>query len=67
VRKPGWLVPTSSEKLIYLPRPEAGTPQAKVDHRQHLPMRLPDIRLSALQVSALNPLASTPDRLPAGY
>ena len=67
VRRPGWLVPTSSEKLIYLPLPESGTPQAKVDDRHPLPIRLPDIRLSALQLSALNPRASTPDRLPAGY
>jgi hypothetical protein len=67
VRKPGWLVPTSSEKLIYLPRPEAGTPQAKVDGRQLLPLRFANLRLSGLQVSALNPLASPPDRLPAGY
>lgn len=67
VRKPGWLVPTSSEKLIYLPRPAAGTPQAKANPGQLLPLRLADLRLSALPVSALNPLASTPDHLPAGY
>ena len=26
VRKPGWLVPTSSEKLVYLPAPKAVAP-----------------------------------------
>jgi len=28
VRKPGWLVPTGSEQLIYLPKPPAAAPAA---------------------------------------
>jgi hypothetical protein len=62
VRKPGWLVPTSSEKLIYLPRPTAGMPQGGTESKLRLPIRLTD-----LQVFAFNPLARTPHQSPSGY
>lgn len=68
VRKPGWLEPTSSEKLIYLPQP--GSP-ARPPIR-HLPFGLGELKLADLRVvdfkfSDLNPLAAHPDQLPAGY
>ena len=70
VRKPGWLVPTSSEKLIYLPQPEA--PSANEVTILPLGLKLSGLRLADLKVadfklSDLNPLALQRDNLPAGY
>jgi hypothetical protein len=72
VRKPGWLVPTSSEKLIYLPRPEAAAPDRTAAGGDALAVRLADLkladlRLGNLQLSNLNPLAGKRDDLPTGY
>jgi hypothetical protein len=73
VRKPGWLLPTSSEKLIYLPQPAAPARSSP----SRLPLGLTDLKLSDLKLSDLkladfkltdlNPLALQPDHLPAGY
>jgi ribosomal protein S4 len=70
VSKPGWLVPTSSEKLIYLPQPEAPSAnEAKV-----LPLglnlsylRLADLKVADFKLSDLNPMALQRDHLPVGY
>ncbi len=69
VRKPGWLVPTSSEKLIYLPTPPASRPS---DGTGPLGLNLAQLKLTHLQVADfkladLNPLGQQRDQIPAGY
>ena len=70
VRKPGWLVPTSSEKLIYLPQPPS--PRRSGGTTLPLGINIPDLQLANLSVADLprlarNPLAIQRDRLPTGY
>lgn len=68
VRKPGWLEPTSSEKLIYLPQPVA--PSRAGSTRLPLglgELKLADLKLVDFKLSNLNPLALRPDHPPAGY
>jgi hypothetical protein len=65
VRKPGWLVPTSSEKLIYLPEP------APSERSGSLPLgidlKLADLKQVGLNLADLNPLGLQRDQPPAGY
>jgi hypothetical protein len=67
VRKPGWLVPTSSEKLIYLPGPGPSHVKSRDGDPRSLPSLLSDFSLADLRLSDLNPLASTRNHLPTGY
>jgi hypothetical protein len=67
VRKPGWLVPTSSEKLIYLPGPGPSHVKSRDGDPRSLPTLLSDFSLADLRLSDLNPLASTRNHLPTGY
>jgi hypothetical protein len=64
VRKPGWLVPTSSEKLIYLPKP---ADQQRTGPTLPLGFSLPAFNLSELKRSGLEHLASQRDQIPLGY
>ena len=67
VRKPGWLVPTSSEKLIYLPGPGPSPAGTRDGDPLALPSLLADFSLADLRLSALNPVTSSRNNLPTGY
>ncbi len=65
VRKPGWLVPTSSEKLIYLPKP--ADQQRTTGPTLPLGFSLPAFNFAELKRSGLQQLASQRDQIPLGY
>jgi hypothetical protein len=65
VRKPGWLVPTSSEKLIYLPQPAASERTGSLP--LGIDVKLADLKLVGLNLADLNPLGLQRDQPPAGY
>jgi hypothetical protein len=80
VRKPGWLVPTSSEKLIYFPGPPAlerstapvlplglNLNQVRLNVLNLAQFKITDLNLADLKFSALNPLTQKGDHLPVGY
>lgn len=80
VRKPGWLVPTSSAKLIYLPGPSAlehstarvlplglNLTQFRLKGLNLSDLRITDLNLADLKVSLFNPLTQKGDHLPVGY
>lgn len=80
VRKPGWLVPTSSEKLIHLPAPPAperggaialplglklsGLTSSDLNLGQ---FKITNLNLAELKASLLNPIAHKGNQLPVGY